>query len=209
MLRLESLYKKYKKLIPLLGSWASLIALLYMFYPTQHGFSFIHWLIIILAALLIIVCLYFEIRESKKTIFICEGDKESINQYMFKWIKNSGRIAIFSRDMSFATSNKEIKKLLLSKSEKGEVIACVPKEVPLTDELKTKGAEIYAYSKKQDIVPQTRFTIVNYGQGKKERVAVAHGETGFHVIQEFDKNDPVIYLTKDLINIAQRLAEKG
>ena len=204
----ESLYKKYANLVTLLGSWASLFALLLMFHPEKRGFAVVHWFLTILATFCIIVSVYVEIRKSTEIHFIPEANKKKINQYMVKWIGNSGQVAIFSRDMSFASGDKEIKRLLLSKSEKGEVIACVPKEVPLTNDLKAKGAKIHPYSKKQDFSPQTRFTIANYGQGKKERVAVAHGENGFHVIQEFGKDDLVIYLTKDLIDLAIRLAEK-
>jgi len=208
MFWLKSLYKKYTNLVPLLGSWASLFALLLMFHPGERGLAVIHWFLIILAILCTIVTLYVEIRKRTKIHVFPEENKRGINQYMVKWMGDSGRVAIFSRDMSFASSNKEIKKLLLSKSEKSEVTICLPKEVPLTNELSKKGAKIHAYSRRQDFSPQTRFTIVNYGQGTKERVAVAHGENGFHVIQEFSKEDLVIYLAKDLIDLAIRLAAK-
>ena len=208
MFRLQAFYKKYGKLLLPLGSWASLLTLLLMFRPERGSINIIYWLLIILSVFFIVSTLYLEIRKQVKIRIIAQKDRQKINEYMYEWIKNSGRIAIFSRDMSFASSDEEIKNLLLDKSQAGEVIVCVANEIALTDELKDKNAEIYSYSNSEDFSPRTRFTIANYGQGKRERVAVAHGEDDFHVIEEFDKNDLVIYLAKDLIDLAIKLSIK-
>jgi hypothetical protein len=180
-----------------------------MFRPERDSVNIIYWFLIIFVVFLIALSLYLEICKQGKIRIIPEGNKKKINEYMYNWINSSGRVAIFSRDMSFASNDRKIKDLLIRKSAAGEVDVCVPKEIALTDELKRKSAAIHAYSEDKDFSPQTRFTIANYGQGKKERVAVAHGENSFHIIQEFDKNDLVIYLTKDLIDLAIKLSEKN
>ncbi len=208
MFWIKSFYRKYGKLLPTLGSGASVLALLLMFRPERESVNNIYWLLIILIVFFIGLTLYLEIFKQAKIHVIPEEDKQKINEYMYKWINNSGRVAIFSRDMSFASSDKMIKDLLIHKSERGEVVLCVQKETALTSELKEKNAAIYYYSKSKDLSPRTRFTIANYGHGTRERVAVAHGENNFHVIQEFGKDDLVIYLTKDLIDLAIKSAEK-
>ncbi|MBN1975299.1 MAG: hypothetical protein JW787_16785 [Sedimentisphaerales bacterium] len=198
----RTFYEQYKKLIPLVGSWASIIALLLIFRPQKEHVNIFYWGLLVISIILVIFSFYFEVKKCGRIHAIHEKDKKKINDYMYNWIVNSGRTAIFSRDMSFACTNKKIKKLLIKKANSCELIVCVPKETDLTKELKENHAEIYYYSEKENINPHTRFTIANYGQGAKERVAVAHGLNEFHMIHEYDKNDPVIYLTKDLINIA-------
>ena len=122
---------------------------------------------------------------------------KKINKYMHDWISAGGRVVIFSRDMSWAAEG-DIQKLLASKAEKKELTICLENEIPLTNELKLKGATIVTY-KHYGHVPRSRFTIVDY-ERDGARVAVGVKMGGDHVIQEYRSGThPFFAVAEDLI----------
>ena len=100
-------------------------------------------------------------------------------------------------------ADDEIKGLLISKAKSDEVTICVPHETGLTKDLAAEGARIHTYSQ-TDHVPQSRFTVVNFGRGDA-RVAVGHRHGDLHVIEEFSANDhPAFYMALDLIQLVTK-----
>jgi len=126
-----------------------------------------------------------------------------INNYMYNWISNIGRIAIFTRDMSW-TNDSQIKARLIEKAEKSELIVCMPIANDFAQELRQKGALILEYSN-LGYEPQSRFTIVQFGRNDA-RIAIGKTIKGTHKIEEFDSADhPLFFVANDLVNILLRL----
>lgn len=128
-------------------------------------------------------------------------DQAGIRNYLYRWIEHGGRVAIWTRDMSWADDDK-VAQLLRRKAERGELIICLPREIPKSDELKQSGAEVFAYGASQ--APDSRFTIVNYEQAGS-RVAVGRRSDNRHIIQEFAAADehPAFYMAYDLVRMVR------
>ncbi len=131
-------------------------------------------------------------------------DQAGIRNYLYRWIENGGRVAIWTRDMSWAEDG-EMAELLRRKAERRELIICLPREIPKSDELKQIGAEVFAYGTSQ--APDSRFTIVNYEQAGS-RVAVGRRSDNRHIIQEFAAADehPAFYMAYDLVRMVMERA---
>lgn len=123
--------------------------------------------------------------------------KDKINLYMCKWISSGGRVAIFSRDMSWADGEK-VRDILKDKAIKNELTICVEKNIQLTDELRKNGAKIVTYDHLSHI-PRSRFTIVDFDR-EGARVAVGLHEDGKHSIHEFRSgHHPIFAVAEDMV----------
>ena len=121
---------------------------------------------------------------------------------MHDWIKYGGRVAIWTRDLSWA-QNSETRRLLKTKAERNELILCLPKSNELTEELAAAGAEVCTYGANSLESPASRFTIVFFGRDGS-RVAVGRANGNTHVIDEFAASGhPAFYLAEDLIALAR------
>ena len=141
------------------------------------------------------------VRSETPTRIYQANDKSGIRNYLYRWIENGGRVAIWTRDMSWADDDK-VAQLLRRKAERGELTICLPREIPKSDELKQIGAEVFAYGASQ--APDSRFTIVNYEQAGS-RVAVGRRSDNRHIIQEFAAADehPAFYMAYDLVRMVR------
>jgi hypothetical protein len=116
---------------------------------------------------------------------------------MCRWVSSGGRVVIFSRDMSWANED-QVRRILLEKAESGELTVFLEHAIPLTDELRERGATIVTYQSLGHI-PRARFTIVGYGR-EGARVAVGVHENGYHVIQEYRNGfHPFFAVAEDLV----------
>ena len=77
---------------------------------------------------------------------------------MHDWIEHGGRVAIWTRDMSWA-QNQETRGLLTEKARRSELILCLPELGALATELSKAGAEVCAYGATRLESPASRFTI--------------------------------------------------
>lgn len=134
-----------------------------------------------------------------------KDDRRGIRDYMFHWIQNGGRVAIWTRDMSWVDDD-DMKRLLRQKAEARELIVCLPNATEVTDWLSQFGAEVITYRIWDS--PLGRFTIANYNRDDS-RVAVGRGEGQFHVIDEFalSDNDSTFHLARDLVRLVRRDAD--
>jgi hypothetical protein len=122
---------------------------------------------------------------------------------MYKWISEGGRVAIWTRDMSWA-ENPNTLELLLIKAKSHELIICTPKRFSIMDQLIGAGAEVYLYDS-LDFVPRSRFTIVQFGR-EGSRVAIGRREGNCHVIKEYDSSEhPIFTVAEDLIKFAMKV----
>lgn len=121
---------------------------------------------------------------------------------MHKWIEHRGRVAIWTRDMSWA-QNDETRKLLTKKARNGELILCLPELNDIAEKLKAAGAEVHAYGAKHLESPASRFTIADFGKDGSQ-VAAGRAEGHIHLIDEFRAGDhPAFYLAEDLIKFVR------
>ena len=161
--------------------------------------------LIVLAVLLTAFAVIWVLKPDTTTHAYRVSDQAGINRYLYRWIDSGGRIAIWTRDMSWAEGAK-MAELLRRKAERRELIICLPRDIPKSDELKRIGAEVFAYGPSQ--ATDSRFTIVNYGQAGS-RVAVGRRSDNRHVIQEYAAADehPAFYMAYDLIRMVQEMPD--
>jgi hypothetical protein len=182
------------------GSLASLAALLVVFLPTNHPW----WATALLwfAALLFVILVILEWHANRKKRIYAIGDRQGISAYMHTWIENSGRVAIWTRDMSWAET-LSARSLLIAKARAGELIVCLPAHTEFSKELAYRGAEVCTYGNSGFELPASRFTIAFFGRdGARVAVGRTHGD--IHVIEEFTAADhPTLHLAGDLISLAR------
>lgn len=147
-------------------------------------------------------------------IYIAEGkrvfkqsDPESIRNYMLHWIAYGGRVAIWTRDMSWAKGDKS-QNLLREKAENGELIICLPSHTEFSRELEAKGAQIYVYGQELLSDPSARFTIAFYGRDGS-KVAIGRAQADKQVVEEFSSGaHPSFQLAYELVQIAKNISQK-
>ena len=114
-------------------------------------------------------------------------------------------MAIFTRDMSWA-GEARIKRLLMTKAQANELTICMPKMIPLAQELADAGAKILTYPQ-LDFVPSSRFTIINADR-MDAQVAIGRTIGEYHVIEEHAAGThPIHAVTKDLVELVRQVSE--
>jgi hypothetical protein len=125
-----------------------------------------------------------------------------IQKYMYNWIENGGKVAILSNDMSWVV-NDNMKNMLHVKARNNELDLYLPKEIPLSRELKESGAIVHTFQE-IEYIPESRFTIINRGR-MDAQVAVGRSKGQIHTIEEFSQGQhPVFHIANDLINILSK-----
>ena len=207
----EMLGELVKRLLALLSSVASIGGLLIAFFPSPANLPWWGMALLLWAGFSLILLFALEIMTFRGPRVFAKSDSEGIKLYMHDWIQHGGRVAIWTRDMSWA-QNADTRRLLKKKAERNELILCLPEPNPLSSELGAAGAEVCAYGVGRLGSPASRFTIAFFGRdGSRVAVGRADGET--HVIEEFDaRMHPAFHMAQDLIEIvrgqnAERQAE--
>lgn len=193
------MFRFISRLVTHLASYASIFGLYFTVAPPTSERSTFEWWLLAIGFLLAAVTVYIEIDD-----FVRSGPKffrkqQAINDYMRRWVSQSGRVVIFSRDMSWAMQ-KPVRDVLLEKASRNELIVCVERDIQLTNELHARGAQIVTYGQIGH-VPKSRFTIVGY-EREGARVAVGVSNNGQHVIQEFQSGShPFFAVAEDLVKL--------
>lgn len=178
------------------STWGVIIALLVQ----AQNFS---WPIVIASGVVIppmIWAIVAVVRSETPTRIYRANDQAGIRNYLYRWIENGGRVAIWTRDMSWAEGSA-MNRLLLSKAQAKELIICLPKDIEKSNYLKQNGAEVVAYGTWD--APAVSFTIINYDRAGS-RVAVGRARGNKHIIQEFsDGEHPAFYMAQDLVRMVR------
>ncbi len=123
-----------------------------------------------------------------------------IRRYMRHWLSSGGRAAIFTRDMSWATSDRSTRELLRRKAAANELTICIEHMIPLAQELEEQGATIICYGE-LGVVPRSRYTIIDF-ESDSARVAVGGAVNRAHIIQEYRNGEhPFFSIAEDLTKI--------
>jgi len=193
-----------RKLIALIASFASMAGLLVAFLPSLRELTSWAVALLVVAVIALIVLIVLEFADRRGRSIYAKSDADGIRRYMHSWIEHGGRVAIWTRDMSWA-EKEETRHLLMEKARRDELILCLPEATPLATELSCAGAELCAYGAQLLEAPASRFTIVFFGRDGS-RVAVGRAEGDTHVIDEFSAGDhPAFHLAADLVTLARAL----
>lgn len=201
MWRINSYKDRILPLATIFGSIASVLGLMVPLFFSSESITW--WMIVLIAIFVVLmsVTLGVVFRAGPKSKVYRAEDRSGIRDYMFRWINNGGRVAIWTRDMSWV-NDQEMKNMLRRKAESRELIICLPKETALSESLRNDGAEVIAYGIWDS--PSSSFTIVNYDRNGS-RVAVGRPQGSLHIIQEFSVADaPTFQMAYDLVRLVRQ-----
>ena len=190
------------KFLALAGSLASLVGLLVPFLPSLKQLPWWAIALLVFATFSFVVLVVLEFLAHRGRRVYAKSDTDGIKKYMHDWIEHGGRVAIWTRDMSWA-HNDDTRGLLREKAARRELILCLPEQNALTTELAAAGAEVCAYGANRLESPASRFTIIFFGRDGA-RVAVGRADGDTHVIDEFSAGShPAFHLAEDLIALVR------
>jgi hypothetical protein len=186
------------------GSFGSLIRLAFTLRQPGESLSLGQWTLVLVGALLASVAVGWEIQNyAKHRPWVKDPNK--VPAFLKGWVEEAGRVAIFSRDMSWV--GKDIGALLSTKAQAGELLLILPRPTALSRELDGLGAEVIHYPELGYTI-RSRFTIVNLDRAD---TAVAVGyrlPNGKHRIDRFNAGtDPAFYLAQDMMELMRRLQQ--
>ncbi len=197
-----------RKLVAFSASFASLVALLLAFIPPPRDLPWWAIALVASAVFFFVVLVALEVVSYRRQRVYAMRDTEGIKRYMHDWIEHGGRVAVWTRDMSWAR-NKETRRLLEQKAKRDELILCLPKRDEFTNTLEAAGAEVCAYGADLLEAPASRFTITFYGRDGA-RVAVGRADGDSHVIREFSSaSHPAFCLAEDLVELVRAQCASG
>ncbi len=191
---------KISILVSIIGAFASVasVTIPLLILPQNAPWWAIALIVVFVLLMLIAIILVLK-SETMVHVYQIE-DQQGIRNYMFRWIRNGGRVAIWTRDMSWV-NDEEMRQMLRDKAERRELIICLPEEIDKSTELEQRGAEVIAYDTWE--APATRFTIVNYEQ-EGSRVAVGRRHGNLHFIQEFSAGEhTAFHMAQDLVRLVR------
>ncbi|ANM30888.1 hypothetical protein ABI59_16870 [Acidobacteria bacterium Mor1] len=195
-----------KKLLALFASFASLAGLLFCFLPPSNELPWWAVTLLTIAVVFLGILVIREVNENRERRVFKRDDERGIRDYMHKWIQHGGRVAIWSRDLSWA-QNDETRALLAEKAGRNELIVCMPETNALAEELAAAGAEVCAYGAGNLEAPDSRFTIVSFGRDGS-RVAVGRTQGDLHAVDEFCSGQhPAFHLANDLMNLVRSISK--
>jgi hypothetical protein len=193
-----------RKLVALVASFASIAGLLVAFLPSPKDLPWWAVILLVVAVFAFIVLVVLEFFDRRGRRVYAKSDAQGIKRYMHEWIEHGGRVAIWTRDMSWAR-NPDTQQLLTEKARRNELILCLPAVDGLAADLAKAGAEVCAYGATLLESPASRFTIAFFGRDGS-RVAVGRAEGDTHVIDEFSAGShPAFHLAADLVTLARAL----
>ena len=190
------------KLVVLCSSFASVMGLLVQIAPPLSQLPWWSIALMALGTVLLLVFIVMEFRQRNRYRVYRRSNLNAIRRYMHKWIGPGGRVAIWTRDLTWA-AEADTKALLTKKAEDNELILCIAVENELSRELRAAGAEV-CYSGDLLESPASRFTIANF---ERDGSAVAVGRTvgDKHVIEEFGAGDhPAYHIAVDLVRVIRK-----
>ena len=204
MCRVNVYKDKIFLLVSTIGSFASVLGVIISLMLSSHdifGWELVPIIAAVILFILMIAAAIIVLKSDVPTRRYRFDDKEGIRNYLFNWIKSGRRVVIWTRDMSWV-DDEEMAQMLRSKARAHELILCLPREIDKSDDLKKHGAEVFAYGTLD--APESRFTIVNYGQ-VGSRVAIGRRRDNLHIIQEFSGADehPAFHMARDLVRLVQ------
>src|SRR6266851_6672972 len=104
-----------RKLVALVASFASIVGLLAAFLPSPRDLPWWAVALLVAAVFFLVVLVAFELLDRRGRRVYAKSDTDGIKHYMHNWIQHGGRVAIWTRDLSWA-ENPETRRLLAEKA---------------------------------------------------------------------------------------------
>lgn len=191
-----------------ISSFASFVGLGFSFLPPVASWQWWVFALVCIGILGFVAALVLDLRSERGRSYFLFDDTVGIREYMHKWIEHGGRVAIWTRDLSWANDGATID-LLRRKAKQSELILCLPESNALAKELQDSGAEVCVYGRDVLDAPASRFTIRHFGRDGSA-VAVGRARGDVHTIEEFDSaSHPAFYLAQDLVNAVRKNSGSG
>ena len=199
--------------VKLIGILLSMLALLATVYPLVEfdkitpGKSSLISIVGVVVLFLYVFLVSFEIYSAEGKRVFKQSDPDSIKNYMLHWIGYGGRVAVWTRDMSWA-KDPDSQKLLIDKAKSNELIICLPCHTEFSRVLENEGASVYEYGTDLLADPSARFTIAYYGRDGS-KVAIGRAKADQHIIEEFSSGaHPAFHLAYELVQIAKNASSR-
>ncbi|MGZ0018114.1 hypothetical protein [Nitrosomonas sp. wSCUT-2] len=169
--------------------------------------SFIINFLLILIILIVVSYLIFDIKHEYLDRKRYESNDPKIAVFLCEQLKRAGRVAIFSRDISWVTPGSEAEKLLLQKAKSNELVLFVQTTTSIAQKLANEGAEVRTYQKFSGYKPKSRFTVLDY-EKTGSRVLIGYSSNGEHLIDEFnDSNKAIVDLVETFVQLAEHASQ--
>lgn len=193
-----------QRIVAAFATFASFVGLVFSLHQPGSSFTFIQTSLTIISIVAFLFNVYFEIRDYRRSRPRVMRDGGKIRNYMYRWINSGGRVAVFSRSLSWIADN-DMRTMMMGKARDGDLTVVMPTPAGVGPELMSAGARVIYYGD-DDYVIRSRFTIINRG---RTDTAVAIGRTddrGKHIITEHKASDadPAYWLAEDLIELMIR-----
>lgn len=166
-------------------------------------FNIVYGIIAFICILLILYCLYDYYFHRTVTKFSLEK-KEKINKFLIKKIKQTGAVAIFSRDFTWVRENSEQYNLLMEKARNKELFLFLEDETSVSKQLLNNGASVKTYNNfvQRGFAPKSRFTIINFkGSGKTTLIGCSDDETHTIYTLKSKEHIEIHHLIEEYVNL--------
>lgn len=159
--------------------------------------------IIIFIVLAVFSLVYEGVSEYKNSPKKYPPNSRGIAADLCKLINASGKTALFSRDLTWASDlQSNAYKTLQNKAKRGELTVLCEIANGVASSLSGDGADVHSYiGKLKD--PGSRFSILDYGK-PGARLIIGYNDGNKHVIKMYNSaSDPaLIYLAEDMVKLA-------
>ena len=191
------------RLLLLCGSFASIVGPLLQLGQPLMQWGWWHIAVVAFGTLLLLGFIVTELKQRKRYRVYRRSNSKAIRRYMRKWIEPGGRVAIWTRDLTWAAEDDGSLEMLKRKAENNELILCIAVENELSKGLRAAGAEV-CFSGDLLESPACRFTITNF-ERDGSAVAVGSPVGDKHVIEEFGAGDhPAYHMAMDLVRVIRK-----
>ncbi|WP_433164674.1 hypothetical protein [Kribbella sp. CA-247076] len=189
-----------------IGALASFVGVVLATRRPEQPWTVFQIALFVTSGLLTIIAIWVDVNDFRERPVKYFKGHEAIRRYMYHWISNASSVAIFSRDLSWVSTD-EMRNLLRQKARDGELHLFLPEEIRISEELQALGAEVYYYGN-IDYVIRSRFTMININRNDT-RVAIGRAQDGKHRVEEFSElTDPAFNLSQDLLEIVKRYSRR-
>lgn len=188
------------------GALASFVGVVLATRRPEQPWTIFQVALFIASGLLAAIAIWVDVKDFRERPVKYFKGPDAVRRYMYHWINNASSVAIFSRDLSWVSTD-DMRNLLRQKARDGELHLFLPEEIRISEELQTLGAEVYYYGN-IDYVIRSRFTMININRNDT-RVAIGRAQEGKHQVEEFSElTDPAFNLSQDLLEIVKRYSRK-
>lgn len=192
-----------ERLVAAVATFGSFVVLVVDLKKSDENFTALQIILMTVAVIAFVVTAAFDFADYRaRKLKVMKTDRE-IRDYMFKWIKGGGKVAVFSRSLGWV-DDAEMRDMMRRKAQQGDLTLVMPGPVPASRELADEGAEAIYYGAGGYTI-RSRFTIIHRERSDTTVAIGRQSREGKHIVSEFKSSDeaPAFWLAEDLIEIVK------